>query len=186
MPYPYCSNAVFCFPILTQQFRQTRINFWRFTPRPSRCRHYKRCESSMFHLRDLAFIKAFFLFLVSFIRFREFLLCISSGVGIKHLFIKECHLACLPKPRAYMSNLTSFPVAVDGVKHSPVNDRNRDSPLTSWHNSLRSDDVMFLTRLCRNDTRSPFYKSRHAEGHTFHHIHNNLEALCKTNHREFE
>ena len=41
-----------------------------------------------------------------------------------------------------MSNLTSFPVAVDGANDSPVTGCNCGSTLMSLHTSLRSDDVM--------------------------------------------
>ena len=63
-------------------------------------------------------------------------------------FLIKLHFLC--------SNLTSFPVAIDGLKDSPVNGCNCGSTLTSSHTSIRSDNVIFLTRLCRNDTK-PFF-----------------------------
>ena len=63
-------------------------------------------------------------------------------------FLIKLHFLC--------SNLTSFPVATDGLKDSPVNGCNCGSTLTSSHTSIRSDNVIFLTRLCRNDTKSFF------------------------------
>ena len=59
-----------------------------------------------------------------------------------------------------MSKLTSFPVAADGAKDSLVKGCNCGSTLRSLHTSLRSDDAMYLTKLCRNDTKPPFLQDR--------------------------
>ena len=82
-------------------------------------------------------------------------------------FLIKLHFLC--------SNLTSFPVAIDGLKDSPVNGCNCGSTLTSSHTSIRSDNVIFLTRSCRNDTK-PFFCKKHVEDQNFHHIHNKLEV----------
>ena len=63
----------------------------------SRYRYHKRCKSSISTCMIRSLLRHFFLFFVSFVHFREFLLCISSCVGIKHPYIKKCYLTCLTK-----------------------------------------------------------------------------------------
>ena len=61
-------------------------------------RHHKWCKCAVFNLHNSFIVEAFLLFFIKFICFRKFLLCISSGAGIKHPYIEKCHLTSLPKP----------------------------------------------------------------------------------------
>ena len=123
----------------------------------SLARTLKFSKDREFILHNSFIVEAFLFFFIKSICFRELLLCISSGVGIKHPYIEN--LLC-QNPGAHTSNLTSFPVAVDGAKDLPVKDCNCGSTRTSLHTSLRSDDVMSLTELCRNYTNPPFLQDR--------------------------
>ena len=129
----------------------------------------------MFSLDNWFIVKTFLLFFIKLICFREFLLCISSSVGIKHPYIKKCHLTCLQNPGAHTPNLTSFSVAVDGAKDSPVKGCNCGLTRTSLHTSLRSDDAIFLLKSCAVMKSSHLScKTEHAGCRIFHRSHNML------------
>ena len=115
----------------------------------------------MFNLHNSFIVEAFLFFFIKLICFREFLLCISSGVGIKHPYIEKCHLTCFAKTHEHirptslhflwllMEQRTRLLKIVIG-----------GSTRTSLHTSLRSDDVMSLKTFCRNDTNPPFLQDR--------------------------
>lgn len=107
---------------------------------------------SIFHLHNPLVVKIHSLVLHAFES-----LCFAYLLVLEHPYIEKCHLTCLPKFKAHAFSLTLFPVAVNGVQVSPINSCNCCSTLMYVHTSLMSDDVMFLTRLCRNDTKPTFF-----------------------------
>ena len=59
-------------------------------------------------------------------------------------------------PRAHISSLTLFPFAVWFWRLSPVSCCKSGSTRTSLQTSVNNDAVMFLMKLCLNDTNRPF------------------------------
>ena len=54
-----------------------------------RLQTYKCCKYAVFNLHNSFIEGAFALFFIKLICFREFLLCISTGVRIKHLYLEN-------------------------------------------------------------------------------------------------
>lgn len=109
-------------------------------------------QGSIFHLHDPLVVKIHSLVLYAFES-----LCFAYLLVLEHPYIENVIWPACQNSQAHAFSLTLFPVAVNGVQVSPINSCNCCSTLMYLHTSLMSDDVMFLTRLCRNDTKPTFF-----------------------------
>ena len=116
--------------------------------------------------------RRFFSFSLSWYVFKSSCFAYLLALGLNTYTSKNAIWPAGQNPGAHTSNFTSFSVAVDGAKGLPVKGCNCDSTRTSLHTSLRSDDVMSLTKLCRNIQSHLSCKTKNAWSRIFHRTHN--------------
>ena len=85
---------------------------------------------------------------------------ISFGVWVKNPYIKKCHLTCLPKTFAQISNWASFPVNADKWIVSLVSCCNLNSTEVCLHTSFNRLAVIFQIWFWLIEIKLPFLHGR--------------------------